>query len=30
MFPFTKAAAEFALGCFWGAEKGFWQLPGAP
>jgi len=20
--------AEFALGCFWGAEKGFWQLPG--
>jgi len=20
--------AEFALGCFWGAEKGFWQVPG--
>ena len=20
--------AVFAMGCFWGAEKGFWQLPG--
>jgi peptide-methionine (S)-S-oxide reductase len=25
--PGTKVA-EFALGCFWGAEKNFWQTPG--
>ena len=22
------ATAIFGLGCFWGAEKGFWQVPG--
>ena len=22
------ATAMFGLGCFWGAEKGFWQVPG--
>jgi peptide-methionine (S)-S-oxide reductase len=28
--PFAPGTqiAEFALGCFWGAEKMFWQLPG--
>ena len=28
--PYRAGAevAEFALGCFWGAEKRFWQLPG--
>jgi peptide-methionine (S)-S-oxide reductase len=32
--PFLAAAAEgqgealFGCGCFWGAEKGFWRLPG--
>ena len=25
--PGTEVA-EFALGCFWGAEKSFWQIPG--
>jgi peptide-methionine (S)-S-oxide reductase len=24
----TQAEAVFACGCFWGAEKGFWRLPG--
>ena len=27
-FPPGKAEAIFALGCFWGAEKSFWQHPG--
>lgn len=27
-YPPGFEVAEFALGCFWGAEKGFWQLPG--
>jgi len=27
-YPAGFEIAEFALGCFWGAEKGFWQLPG--
>jgi len=27
-YPEGTEIAEFALGCFWGAEKGFWQLPG--
>jgi peptide-methionine (S)-S-oxide reductase len=27
-FPPGTAVATFALGCFWGAEKGFWQVPG--
>jgi len=27
-YPDGLEVAEFALGCFWGAEKGFWQLPG--
>jgi peptide-methionine (S)-S-oxide reductase len=27
-YPDGFQVAEFALGCFWGAEKGFWQLPG--
>jgi peptide-methionine (S)-S-oxide reductase len=28
--PYAEDAelAEFALGCFWGAEKRFWQVPG--
>jgi peptide-methionine (S)-S-oxide reductase len=27
--PFPgKARAVFGMGCFWGAEKGFWSLPG--
>jgi peptide-methionine (S)-S-oxide reductase len=28
--PYTDGTqiAEFALGCFWGAEKNFWQTPG--
>jgi peptide-methionine (S)-S-oxide reductase len=24
----TQSEAVFACGCFWGAEKGFWRLPG--
>lgn len=27
-FPPGHGRAVFALGCFWGAEKRFWQLPG--
>jgi len=27
-FPAGLAPAMFGLGCFWGAEKCFWQLPG--
>ena len=28
-YPAGLEAAYFALGCFWGAERLFWQLPGA-
>ncbi|OGI50907.1 MAG: peptide-methionine (S)-S-oxide reductase [Candidatus Muproteobacteria bacterium RIFCSPHIGHO2_02_FULL_60_13] len=28
-FPAGMEQAMFGLGCFWGAEKYFWQLPGA-
>jgi peptide-methionine (S)-S-oxide reductase len=27
-YPPGPQVAEFALGCFWGAEKNFWQTPG--
>jgi peptide-methionine (S)-S-oxide reductase len=27
-FPPGLATATFALGCFWGAERVFWQIPG--
>jgi len=27
-FPDTMQMAMFGLGCFWGAERKFWQLPG--
>jgi peptide-methionine (S)-S-oxide reductase len=27
-FPAGTALADFGLGCFWGAEKAFWKLPG--
>ena len=27
-FPPGSATALFGLGCFWGAERKFWQLPG--
>ena len=27
-FPAGLATAVFALGCFWGEEKAFWQVPG--
>jgi len=27
-FPAGSALAMFGLGCFWGAEKKFWQVPG--
>ena len=27
-YPDGFEVAEFALGCFWGAEKGYWQRPG--
>jgi peptide-methionine (S)-S-oxide reductase len=27
-YPSGTEIAEFALGCFWGAEKDFWQTPG--
>ena len=27
-FPAGLAQATFGLGCFWGAERRYWQLPG--
>jgi peptide-methionine (S)-S-oxide reductase len=27
-YPQGSEVAEFALGCFWGAEKNFWRTPG--
>ncbi len=27
-FPEGHAIADFGLGCFWGAEKAFWRVPG--
>src|SRR5215470_14443733 len=27
-FPEGMRLAQFGLGCFWGAEKKFWELPG--
>ena len=27
-YPDGLEVADFALGCFWGAEKAFWELPG--
>jgi len=27
-FPAGSGVATFAMGCFWGAEKKFWQVPG--
>ena len=27
-FPPGTATAVFGMGCFWGAERGFWELPG--
>jgi len=27
-YPQGSQVAEFALGCFWGAEKKFWETPG--
>jgi peptide-methionine (S)-S-oxide reductase len=27
-FPAGHAIADFGLGCFWGAEKAFWKVPG--
>ncbi|MEK7796773.1 MAG: peptide-methionine (S)-S-oxide reductase, partial [Pseudomonadota bacterium] len=27
-FPAGMAQAMFGMGCFWGAERKFWQLPG--
>jgi peptide-methionine (S)-S-oxide reductase len=27
-FPESSATAMFGMGCFWGAERKFWQLPG--
>ena len=27
-YPAGSEVAEFALGCFWGAERKFWQIPG--
>jgi peptide-methionine (S)-S-oxide reductase len=28
-FPAGLEVAEFGMGCFWGAERAFWGLPGA-
>jgi len=28
-FPAHTRTALFGLGCFWGVERGFWELPGA-
>ena len=27
-YPEGAEIAEFGLGCFWGAERKFWQTPG--
>jgi len=27
-FPAGMALAQFGMGCFWGAERKFWELPG--
>ncbi len=27
-FPDGLELAQFAMGCFWGAERGFWETPG--
>jgi peptide-methionine (S)-S-oxide reductase len=27
-FPEKSEAAVFAMGCFWGAERAFWEIPG--
>ena len=27
-YPEGSQIIDFALGCFWGAEKDFWQVPG--
>ena len=27
-YPDGAQVIDFALGCFWGAEKDFWQVPG--
>src|SRR5438045_4585985 len=27
-FPQGMALAQFGMGCFWGAERVFWQMPG--
>ena len=27
-FPSGMALAQFGMGCFWGAERVFWQTPG--
>jgi peptide-methionine (S)-S-oxide reductase len=27
-YPAGSEVADFALGCFWGAERKFWQVPG--
>jgi peptide-methionine (S)-S-oxide reductase len=27
-FPAGTQVAVFGMGCFWGAERGFWELPG--
>ncbi|HYK26999.1 MAG TPA: peptide-methionine (S)-S-oxide reductase MsrA [Streptosporangiaceae bacterium] len=27
-YPASTQVAEFAMGCFWGAEKTYWQTPG--